>query len=345
MSTKEQMFFIKRLAFLIRADIPVVESLFLMVEQTKHTYKKHIITSVMNDVASGQFLSHSLAKWHIVSEYTINIIYFGESNGSLGDNLEYAALELQKKDALRKKIIGACVYPLVVICATVGITIFLMMYLFPKIIPVFKSLHMTLPLSTRIMMWMSETIRHDGTSIGILLCIYIIVYTLLWKKYTLVRTYTTRILFSIPLFGKILQYYELSNMTRTCGLLLKSGLTESDALPIVEKTTRNIIYRNQIAHMSTCINRGEPLSVYLKTQPALFPHVLTQIISVGERSGNLPQSLLYISELYETEVDNFTKNISSVIEPLLMVTMGIIVGFIAISIITPIYAITQNLHK
>ena len=148
----------------------------------------------------------------------------------------------------------------------------------------------------------------------------------------------------IPIVGQIIQYYNLANSTRTLGLLLKSGINVSDAIPITGKTTSNLVYKHEFKNLGEIINRGERLSNYLKTKKAVFPDVLTQIVSVGERSGNLSNSLIYLSEMYEAEVDDFTKNLTNLIEPILMIFMGIIVGFIAISIITPIYGITQHLQ-
>jgi len=150
-------------------------------------------------------------------------------------------------------------------------------------------------------------------------------------------------LLKIPIVGKIVQYYNLTNATRTMGLLLKSGITISEALPITSKTTKNLVYKGEFHSLSVIIDRGEKMSTYLKSKKSLFPDVLGQIVSVGERSGNLSNSLIYLSEMYEAEVDDFTKNLSNLIEPLLMIFMGLIVGFIAVSIITPIYSITQHL--
>ena len=143
--------------------------------------------------------------------------------------------------------------------------------------------------------------------------------------------------------GDVIKNYNLANSTRAMGLLLKSGITLAETLEITTRVTGNLVYKGEFKKLANVANRGVKMSVYLATNRALFPDVLTQIVSVGEHSGNLSHSLIYLSELYEAEVDDFTKNLSSMIEPVLMIIMGIMVGFIAISIITPIYSITQNL--
>jgi len=345
-STSDQIFFIKRLSFLINANIPILESLGMILEQTRGVGFKKIITAVIEDMSNGQLLSESLGKWKgIFSSHTLHIIYFAESSGSLGENLEYIALELEKKQILRKKVLSAFIYPALVTVATFGITIFLMIYLFPKITPVFKSLRMELPLSTRIVMFTSTLIREHGFLIAGLLVVVVISFTTLFKKNRWVKVVVHKSIFKIPVIGKIFKSYELTNITRTLGLLLKSGLTLSDALPIAVAATGNVLYKNELIILDERITRGEKMSLYLETRPFLFPIVIPQIIAVGERSGNLPESLIYLSLFYEQEVDDFTRNLSTLIEPLLMISLGLLVGFIAISIITPIYGITQNLHK
>jgi len=204
---------------------------------------------------------------------------------------------------------------------------------------------MELPFSTRMVMYISTLIREDGLLIAGLLFLLTTSFIVIFKKVERLRIFFHRTLFKVPLIGKIFQSYELTNVTRTLGLLLKSGLTLADSLPIAKDATGNILYKRELEILNKNILRGEKMSVYMETRRAYFPIIITQIVGVGEKSGNLAESLMYLSELYEREVDDFTRNLSNLIEPLLMITLGVLVGFIAISIITPIYGITQNLHK
>lgn len=345
MSTKEQTFFVKRLSFLVKAGIPILDSLMMIKDQTRKKGYSKVLDKIISDVSNGQNLSNSLAKFpNMFSDFSVNIIGFGESSGILSENLDYLADELKKKQQLRKKVVGAFVYPLVVTFATFGITGFLMVYLFPKIMPVFQSLNMKLPLSTKIVIYLSNFIRFNGLYLVLGLIIFFVSFMLLLKKSHNFRFYFDKLILKIPIIGDIIRDYNLANSTRTIGLLLKGGVTVSEAIPIAEKTSSNLVYREQFKKLSVTINRGDKISLYLSSRRDLFPDILSQIVSVGERSGNLSNSLIYLSELYEAQVDDFTKNLSSLIEPALMIFMGILVGFIAISIITPIYSITQNLH-
>lgn len=346
MSIKEQTFFVKRLSFLIKAGVPMMESLTMIRDQTRKKHHTTILDIVIKDISNGQYLSSSLAKFgNLFGDFAINIISFGESTGVLSENLEYLANELKKKNDLRKKVMGALIYPAVVTLATIGIVLFLMIYLFPKIIPVFTSLHITLPLSTRMVIFLSNFLIHHSLALLGVIILFVVIFTIMFKKIKVFHFYFDKFIMKIPIIGEVIKNYNLANSTRTMGLLLKSGITLGETLLITTKVSGNLIYKKEFKVMANIVNRGERLSTHLATNRDLFPDVVTQIISVGERSGNLPNSLLYLSELYENEVDEFTKNIGSLIEPVLMIFMGILVGFIAISIITPIYSITQNLHS
>lgn len=322
----------------------MLESLMMIRDQTRHKGYVGILDTVIKDVSNGQYLSKSLSKFrHIFGDFSINIISFGESTGILSDNLVYLAEELKKKSTLRKKVLGAFIYPAVVVFATIGITGFLIIYLFPKIMPVFASLRVELPLSTRIVIFLSNFLITYGLELFVSLAFIIVAFIVAMKKVSTFRYYFDKVIMKAPIIGVVIKNYNLANATRTMGLLLKSGITFSETLEITTKVSGNLVYKKEFKAMAKVVNRGELVSVYLAKNRKLFPDVLTQIISVGERTGNLSNSFLYISKLYESEVDEFTKNISTLIEPALMIVMGIMVGFIAISIITPIYSITQNL--
>ncbi len=344
-SIKDQTFFVKRLSFLVKAGIPILESLNMIKENTRSKSHVKVYDTIIKDVSNGKNLSSSLSKFKkIFGEFAINIIGFGESSGILSENLEYLADELQKRQLLKKKVIGAFIYPAVVTVATFGITGFLMVYLFPKIMPIFNSIHMELPITTRIIIHLSNFIRDYGFVSILALIALSIGMTLLVKRNKKVHYYFDMYTLKMPIIGKVLRDYNLANCNRTLGVLLRSGVTVSEALHITTKTTLNLVYKKEFNELASVVNRGEKMSIYLRSRRALFTDVMPQVVSVGERSGNLSNSLIYLSEMYENEVDDFTKNISGLIEPILMIFMGLLVGFIAISIITPIYGITQHLQ-
>lgn len=345
LAIKEQTFFAKRLSFLTRAGVPMLESLHILRTQSRTRSHRRILDQIIEDTSQGQTLSKSFGKFpHVFGDFAINIIKVGESSGVLSENLDYLADELKKKQILRRKVIGALVYPALITTATVGITIFLMVYLFPKIMPIFSSLHMTLPMSTKIVIAISNFLQKSGFALFAGIFLFVTAFSILIKKNKASRMYFHGFLLQIPLVGKMVQYYNLANATRTLGIMLKGGVTLSEALPLTADTSQNLVYKRHFRALAHTINRGERMSTYLAAHRNVFPDILAQLVAVGEKTGNLSNTLLYLSDLYENEVDDFAKDISTLIEPLLMIFMGLLVGFIAVSIITPIYGITQSLH-
>lgn len=343
-STKEQVLFAKRMAFLVKAGVPLIECLHLIRAQTKSDAKKRVYDSVINDVANGQYLSKSLGKFkRLFGEFSINLIRVGEESGILSQNLAYLADELEKKHALQRKVLGALVYPVFITIATLGVTTVLVAYIFPKLMPIFTSLQVKLPWSTRALIAVSEYLRDWGLLTLLGIAAGSIAFVIVRNRFEALQMATDYVLLRIPLAGSIVRAYNLANFCRTLGLLLRSGLTLTSALEITSQTTKNRVYREAARTMAAGIMRGEPLSRGLEERAKLYPAILAHMVAIGEKTGNLSSTLAYLGELYEGEVDELTKGLSSSIEPVLMVVMGLIVGIIAVSVITPIYSITQHL--
>lgn len=345
-SVKKQTFFAKRLSFLIKAGVPMLESIHVIKQQTRSKSEIKVFDKVISDIANGQTLSSSLARFKgVFGNFAINIIKAGESSGTLTINLNYLADELKKKELLRKKIVGALLYPIIVTLATLGITGILIVYIFPKIIPIFKSLNAQLPVSTKIIIFVSETVRNHGITILLVLVLLGIISSLMIKYIPKVKFIFHGLILRIPLTGEIAKNYNLTNTTRTLGLLLKGGISLTEALSITADTTENVQYKKAFEYISHGIMKGKNISELIRHFPAIFPDMLGHMVSIGERSGNLSNTLIYLSEFYENEFDDMTKNLSSSIEPVLMIVMGILVGFVAVSVITPIYEITNTLKR
>lgn len=345
LSLKEQELLAKRLSFLIRSGVPILKSLEIVKEQTQDKHKKEIINQITEDVANGRYLYTALGRYkNMFGSFTINIIKVGEMSGVLDQNLLYLAEELKKKRELRSKLISAFVYPVFVTVATLGITVVLISYVFPKILPIFKSLNSKLPLSTRILVTLSSFFINYGIYLILGLIAVIVGLFFLIKFRPKLLLMFDHFLLAIPLIGSIIRDYNITNFCRTLGLLIKSDVRVMEALNILGDTTPNTAYRQEIQKSAEGVIKGEKISDQIQKTPRLFPPLVSQMIAIGETTGNLSDSLIYISQFYENEVNDMTKNLSNALEPILMVLMGLLVGFIAISIITPIYAITQNIH-
>lgn len=345
-SIKKQTFFAKRLSFLIKAGVPMLESIHVVRNQTKSKSEIKVFDKIIADVSNGQSLAGSLGKFKgVFGNFTINIIKAGESSGTLTQNLNYLADELKKKQVLRGKILSSLLYPLIVTIATFGITGFLIVYIFPKITPIFSSLKAELPLSTRVLMHITTVLRDHGLYIFLTLIILSVTLILLVKYVSKVRYIYDGLIIRLPIIGDIIKNYNLTNITRTLGLLLKSGSSLTNALLVTADTTENTNYKKYLTETSNNVLRGKSMTELLGKSPTLFPPMLGHMLTIGEKSGNLSNTLIYLSEYYENEFEDITKNLSSTIEPVLMVVMGVMVGFVAISVITPIYEITGSIKK
>lgn len=341
--TQEQIIFAKRLGMILRSGMPIMQGLHMLLGQASSRSASYVFNSLATHVSEGQSLSSGLGKFqNIFGDFCINIIKVGETSGTLHENLEYLAEELKKKQALKKKVIGALVYPAVIVLATVGISLVLTVYIFPKIAPIFQSFKTELPITTRMLIGISSFLLSKGGWLILGVLAVTISYFLLLRL-KLIHYFFDQILLRLPLFGKLSQYYNLSNIARTLGLLLKSDVRIVESFSIVAHGTKNLVYREALLATALEISKGQKISLRLSDKPRLFPPIFSQMLAVGEATGNLSGSLMYVSEMYEEEINDLTKNLTTMLEPILMVVMGIVVGFIAISIITPIYGITQQL--
>ncbi|MDO8530542.1 MAG: type II secretion system F family protein [bacterium] len=343
LSLKSQILFIKQLAILMRAGVPLLSSLYMLKKQSRSRAMIKIMEQMIKDVENGQYLATAMGKFKkSFGELTINIIAVGEISGTLSNNLDHLAVALKKRQALRRKVIGASVYPVLIIAATLGITVMLTVFVFPKIVPVFQSINYELPWTTKFLIFLSNSAKNYGLFIGLgALAAMIALFFLL--KIKRVHYYYDTILVRIPFIKKMIQMYNTANICRTLGLLLNSGVTVVRGFHITSNTTVNLAYKKGLDDIAGKITEGEIISANMNKSPALFPLAVSQMIEVGESTGKLSETFTYLADIHEEEMDDLTRNLSTTIEPMLLIFMGVLVGFIAISIITPIYGITQHL--
>ncbi len=341
----EQILFMKRLGMVLRSGMPIMEGLHMMGAESRTKSAGYIYQSLVIDVSSGNTLSSGLNKFpKVFGEFGINIVRIGERSGTLHENLEYLAGELKRKQTLRRKVIGALIYPAVIVFATVGITVMLTVYIFPKIVPIFESVKADLPLSTRMLMIISNFLSNSGLWLVAGLVALVVAYFALLrlKKFHL---FMDAVLIKIPLFGKLSRLYNLTNITRTMALLLKSDVRIVESIELVADSTRNLVYKRELFRARDRLIQGQNISSQFTQRGDLFPPLMSQMSKIAESTGNLSTTFDFLSDMFEEEIDELTKNMTTLIEPILMIVMGLVVGFIAISIISPIYSITQNLGQ
>lgn len=343
-SLNERVHFAKRLSFLIRAGVNVLESVTIIRNQTKSLRKQRVYNTIIADLAAGRLLSKSLERYTtLFGSFTINIIRVGETSGILAENLTYLADELAKRQALERKVLSALIYPLFITLSTLGITSLLVIFIFPKIMPIFTSLDVKLPWTTRALLAVSEYLHVWGLLTLLGTVVLLIVIEILRRSLYSLRYALDSIVLKLPVIGHIVRAYNNANFCRTLRLTTASGIGLSDALHITAHITKNTVFKNAYFDFETHVVRGEKISTAMRAYPSVFPDMLPHMIHIGETTGGLSSTLMYLSDLYEAEVDEYTKNLSNAIEPILLLTMGALIGLIAVSIITPIYEVTRHL--
>jgi type IV pilus assembly protein PilC len=342
-SLAERIMFVKHMSMMIHSGMTEVESLRLIRSQIKSKGFLKILDEVIGNIENGQSLSTALGRYNqVFGDLFINIIKIGEISGTLSENLDYLALEMRKNQSLRSKVRGALIYPAVIFAATIGVVGGLLFFILPKILPVFKSLRVELPFTTRALIAVSEALRSHYIIIGAVLAL-IVIALLVLRRIPTTRYLLHRMLLSLPIFGNISIGFNMANMTRILGMLLHSGEKIVQAVSITADASSNLVYKRALQEAVIEIQKGKTLYAYFEEHEALFPPTVGRMIEVGEKTGNLDNNLAYLAEFYENEVDEVTKNLSGILEPILLVVMGVAVGFVALAIITPIYGITQGL--
>lgn len=340
----EKMLFAKHLSIMIRSGMSILDSLWLLKKQAKTKSFKKILDQIIVNIDNGQFLSASMEKYKtIFGEFFISIIRIGEASGTLADNLNYLHEQLRKNYELRRKVKAAMIYPVIILIATLGIGSILIFYVFPKIMPIFKSLKVELPISTRILIAAVNFLNNYGLWVIVGLIIFIILIFILIRIKS-VRFLCHRLILTLPIFGRVSENVNMTAFARTLASLLKSGIKIVDAILITADTMPNLVYQRELKNIAERIKSGETISRYLVEKKKFFPPVFAQMVEVGESTGRLDENFIYLADFYEAEVDEVFKNLSGILEPIMLLVMGGLVGFIAISIISPIYEITQGLN-
>ncbi len=340
---QEKVNFVRHLALTIQAGLPTFEGLKIIRKQTQSKMLRSVIDQVSTDLNSGHLLADSLSKYkHLFNDFFISIIRVGEMSGTLSGNLNYLAEEMEKSRDLKNKIRSALVYPLIILTATLGIVGFLVFFVFPKIIPIFSSLNSQLPITTRILITSAAFIQNHGIVLALGIIAFIIAFRILHQFVSPFRYFFDNLLFFIPVISAIVVDLNATNFTRVLGLLLKSGMPIVESLSVTSQTSNNLVYKRLLGVAAEKIRIGEQLASSLEKTPRAFPPLLSGMISIGENTGNLEENLLYLSEYYVKEVDRLVHTLTTILEPLLLLTMGMLVGFVAISIISPIYQLTSS---
>jgi len=330
------------LSAMMKAGLSLSRGLSILGRQTKNPALKKTIAVLVDEISRGSTLSAGMAKFpKVFSPIFVSMVRAGEESGGLSDALLVVGDQLEKSYLLKKKIKGAMIYPAVVMVTLFIIAVLMFIYVVPTLAATFKELNTELPTSTKVIMWISDTLSNHllfGASVVAGVIIVIVAFLRTKRGGRMFEG----MLFHLPIVGNLVRQANAARTTRTLSSLLSSGVDMLEAITITKDVLQNSYYKDLMAHAVERVQKGVPLSsVFMEND--IYPILVGDMIEVGEETGKLSDMLLNVAHFYENEVDEATKNMSTIIEPLLMVFIGASVGFFAVSMITPMYSVMSNI--
>lgn len=343
-SLVEKMMFTRHLSVMISAGFPFDRSLEVLAHQSENEKFKEVINKIKDSVVRGEQFSEALKKHpKVFNDLYVNMTKIGEETGNLKNVLEELATQMKKDHDVRGKVKGAMMYPGVLVSLMTLIGVVMMIYVLPKFSQVFKSMNVPLPPTTQALFAIGDILAKFWFLLPIFLFIVIFGF-LKFKKSKKGKEFLDSVYLKIPLFGPVIKKMNTARTARILSSLIKSGVPIVKSLNILSDTLTNKLYKDAIAKAAKDIQKGETLKNSLSGYENIYPYLLIQMIEVGEETGNLGEVLSDLAEFYEGEVDAITKNLSTIIEPVLMVIIGIAVAVFAVSIVQPMYSMMGSIH-
>ncbi len=342
--SQDMVVFTRQLSTMISAGIPVVESLEILQEQASNVGFKLVLGEIVSDLRTGKDISQAFGRHpRIFPKIYVNMLKAGEASGQLDTVLNRLAGYQEAAAALRQEIRSAMTYPVVSLILILGITIFLLVFIIPKFKSMFIAMNVELPAITKALLATSQVMREN-----FLLCgagiIAAFVCLVLYTKTNRGKVQKDWVMLHLPVFGPLFSKVALSRFSRTFATLIQSGVPILGALEIVCETSGNVIVSNAIAQASESVRQGETLGEPL-SRTKVFPLMVTRMISVGERTGALESLLEKIAEFYDQEVKTTVESLTSLIEPLMIATMGVLVGGMVLAVFMPIFKMIGSINK
>jgi type IV pilus assembly protein PilC len=328
--------FTRQLATMIDAGLPLVQSLDILAQQEEDETFQEIIRTIKNEVEAGATLAAALQKHpKVFDDMYVNLVVAAEEAGTLDVILSRLATHIEKMEELKKKIRSALVYPAMIVTVAIGVTIILMVFVVPVFEKLFAGIGSTLPMPTRVVIAVSNIFK----SYLPIVIVIVVALVIILQRYYKTENGKRRIddlMLKLPIFGELLRKVAIARFARTLGTLVSSGVPILESLNIVAGAAGNKVVEEAILRGRISISEGQTISEPL-SQSGVFPVMVTQMIAVGETTGSLELMLNKVADFYESEVDTAVATLSSMLEPVLMVFLGVIVGGLVISMYLPIF--------
>ncbi|MFA6005045.1 MAG: type II secretion system F family protein [Patescibacteria group bacterium] len=333
--------FTRQMGIMINAGLSIVDALSIMSTQSTNFNEKLVITKLEDHIKSGNTLSGAMHDFpETFPSYYLSLIKAGESSGKLDDVFMRLADNLEKSKEFRGKVMGALIYPIVVVIAIVVVAFIMMTFVLPKLLDLYKNFNVELPITTKFIMAVSKFCQ-DFWPLIIVASIVSVVGLKSVLKNPKYRKKMDRYMLKIPVFGSIIKKSILVEATRTLGVLIRSGVPILEGIDIIKNTTDNEVYRDAFAMIHLSVEKGRTLGDAL-ADTDLFPSIMIQMASVGERSGKMDETLFRLSNYFQMETEIAVKTATTLIEPAILVVLGLGVGFLVVSVLTPIYNLTSS---
>ncbi len=333
--------FTRQVAIMLNAGLTIVDSLDILKKQTTKPAIRKIIMEIDADIKAGNSFSSSLQKFRgIFSNLYIALVKSGEASGKLSDILLKLSDNLEKEREFKGKLKGAMIYPVIVIAAMFAVMFIMITFVVPKLLNLYKDFNVTLPISTQILIALSSFSSRFWPFIiaGVFFGISAM------KKYAGTKAGKHTIdafILKVPVINTVVKISSLVDATRTLSILIGSGVSILEALSIVIETTDNVIFQDSFVNIKKKVEKGQSLGTSLEEEE-IFPPILVQMTLVGEQTGHLDDTLMRMSRYFESESEIAIKAVTTLIEPLILVFLGFGVGFLVLSVITPIYNLTSS---
>ena len=334
---KEKLFFTRNLQIMIASGLALPRALLILSSQCKSKKFEKTLLEIKEEISKGKSLSESLVKYPaIFSELFQGMVKVGEETGQLEGILKILTRQMEREHDLKTKIKGAMVYPAVIICAMLGIGALMLITVVPQLAETFKELGIELPMTTKLIIGLSSFLV-EKWYIFVLFLIFIVF--LFWHgiKTEKGRRIMDALILKMPIISSIVKKTNSAYTVRTLSSLISSGVPLVRALEITANALSNVFYKTALNEASQLVKKGEKLSSVLRPYYDIYPLTISQMIEVGEETGETSKILVKLADFFEEEVTNATKNLATVIEPVLMIIIGIAVGFFAISMLQPMY--------
>ncbi len=341
--TEELIIFTKNLSGMVKAGLSLYRALLVLKKQTKNVTFGKILISLNNEINAGGTLSSGLSKYpNVFSKLFVSMTRAGEESGDLAGALSQIGLNLEKSHTLTKRIEGALIYPGLILSAMVLIGVLMFAFVVPTLASTFSELGVSLPASTKVIISLGNFFS-QYLFLSFVLIIFSVLGIIALLRANFMTKYVDFVLIRLPVVGNLSRELNTARTTRTMSSLLLSGVSITRAIEITEDVVQNVYYKKVLRNAKEEIEKGAPFSKAFEENPHLFPVMMTEMVEVGEETGKLSDMLVEVAEFYEGEIEDKTKNLSTIIEPVLMIIIGAAVGFFAISMISPLYSILNNI--